>query len=159
MTFHISRACLDFVVVGEHGRVQARSRIVQDWQSEQTHTPKAGQLMGLQSFPQCHPDPSAMLWQTVIPMGAVSSPVGAGSNMEPSKTADKPCHCPWQETHEAIGQHCENLPFAPSCGVSCLFIVNCHNLSVPPVSTYAIICLRIAPHFTHPRGSAPWFTH
>lgn len=82
-----------------------------------------------------------------------------GPTWSPPKQQTNLATGPWQQTHEAIGQHCENLPFAPSCGVSCLFIVNCHNLSVPPVSTYAIICLRIAPHFTHPRGSAPWFTH
>lgn len=123
----------------------------------QTHTPKAGQLLGLQSFPQRHPRPSAMLWQTIIPMGAVSSPVGAGSNTEPSKTADKPCHRPWQQTREAIGWHCENLLFAPSCGMSCLLTVNCHNLSVPPVPTYAIICLTTALYFTHPYFTAPWF--
>lgn len=72
---------------------------------------KAEQLMGLQYFPQCHPGPSAMLWQTDIPTGAVSSPVGPGLNIEPSKTADKPHHHPWQQIHEATGWHCENFPF------------------------------------------------
>lgn len=158
MTFHISRACLDFIGVGGH-ESRPGAKMSRTCKQTQTHNQKAGQLLGLQSFPQCHPGPSAGLWQTIIHMGAVSSPVGAGSNMEPSKTADRLCHLLWQQAHEAIGWHCENLPFAPSCGMSCLLTVNCYNLSVPPLPTYSIICLRVAPFFTDLKGPAPWFTH
>lgn len=151
MTFHISRACLDFIGVGRH-ESRPESEMSRTCKQTQTHNQKAGQLLGLQSFPQCHPGPSAGLWQTIIHMGAVSSPVGAGSNMEPSKTADRLCHLLRQQAHEAIGWHCENLPFAPSCGMSCLLTVNCYNFSVPPLPTYSIICSRIAPFFHRPKG-------
>lgn len=109
------------------------------------------------AVPQCHPGPSAMLWQTVIPMGAVSSPVGPGSNIEPSKTADKSCHHSWQQAQEAVQEDTGTLKI-------CLFFFLWHELpahsqlsqlSMPPVPTYAIICLRIAPYFTHLRTLRP----
>lgn len=63
----------------------------------QTHTPKPGQLMGLQSlFSATQVLQLGCGRQSFNGMGAVSSPVGAESSMEPSKTTDKLCHLTWQ---------------------------------------------------------------